>query len=77
MRKYNPIPGLLSLPEAAERLGVSVYYVRYLVNVGDIPVQSIGKRYVVNVADVDAWGERRTARRAWQTIHNAEKQATR
>ena len=75
MRRYNPAPGLMSIREAAERLAVSGAYVRYLIAVGDLPAQSVGNRYVLNVADVNALNERRTARRAWRTIHNAQRGA--
>lgn len=77
MRLYNPVDGLLSTTEAAERLGVTATYIRHLAYMRDIPCQTVGRRMVFKTADLDRWASGRTARRAWQTIHNAEKQATR
>lgn len=77
MRMYNPVNGLLSTGEAARHLGISGTYMRFLCQVGDIPSQTVGRRYVFKVSDLDAWNEKRTAKRAWRTIHNAEKQAAR
>lgn len=75
MRRYNPLPQMLSTNEAAAHLGVTVGWVRYLVAVGDLPAHSVGKRYVLSLHDLDSYKEHRTAKRAWRTIHNAERAA--
>lgn len=50
-------PRLLTLPEAAERLRVSVSLIRRLVKRRALPAVTIGRRVLIDPADVEAFIE--------------------
>jgi excisionase family DNA binding protein len=53
---------LLSTPEAAEALGVTVARVQQLIWNGRLPAQKIGGSYVIQEADLELIRERPTGR---------------
>lgn len=63
MRIHNPMDGLLSTSEAAGHLGITATYIRHLAYMRDIPCQTIGRRMVFRVSDLDRWAAGRDARR--------------
>jgi excisionase family DNA binding protein len=44
---------LLSVPEAAERLGVSRWRVNQLIDGGRLPAQKVGRAYVIHTKDLE------------------------
>ena len=51
---WAPLPELLSVSEAATRLGVSRQRVLHLINAGDLPAERVGTAWVLSAAAVDA-----------------------
>jgi len=48
-------PRLLRIAEAATYLGATCWYVRSLIWAGGIPFLKLGKRFVIDRADLDAF----------------------
>jgi excisionase family DNA binding protein len=60
----GPVPAvedrLLTMPEAAERLGITEHQAREMGRRGDLPVVTVGKRFVrVRVRTLEDWIRRR------------------
>ena len=55
---------LLTTPEAAERLGITVARVQQLIWKGRLPAQKIGRDYVINEDDLKLVAERKPGRPA-------------
>lgn len=55
---------LLTTPEAAERLGISLARVQQLIWKGRLPAQKIGRDYVINEDDLKLVADRRPGRPA-------------
>lgn len=47
----------LSIPEAAERLGISDTYMRQLARTTGFPAFTVGKRLLISVKGLEAWVE--------------------
>ncbi len=58
---------LLSVVEAAERLGVNRQRVQVLITEGRLPAQKIGNSYVIKESDLELVKERKTGRPKKQT----------
>lgn len=48
-------PRLLGVKDAARYLGATVWFVRSALWAGHIPYLTLGKRFVIDIADLDAW----------------------
>jgi excisionase family DNA binding protein len=48
---------LLSIPQAAVRLGTSTNAIRHLIWRGELSFVPLGKRHLVSTADLDRWIE--------------------
>jgi excisionase family DNA binding protein len=55
-------PRLLGVKEAARYVGATVWFVRSVLRAGDLPYSTLGKRFVIDVHDLDKWIERRKER---------------
>jgi excisionase family DNA binding protein len=55
---------LLTTPEAAERLGITLARVQQLIWKGRLPAQKIGRDYVINEDDLKLVAERKPGRPA-------------
>jgi hypothetical protein len=64
------LPKLISLPEAAAVIGVSVSGAHYLVLKGELSVRRVGGRYVVLLSDAAMLTERRRTRTPEDTRGN-------
>ena len=53
---------LLSVIEAAEKLGVSRWRVNQFINEGRLPSQKVGRSYVIRESDLELVRERQTGR---------------
>lgn len=53
---------LLSVSEAAEKLGISRWRINQLINQGRLPAQKIGRAYVVKELDLDLVKDRKPGR---------------
>ena len=53
---------LLSVMEAAEKLGVSRWRVNQFINDGRLPAQKIGRSYVIKESDLEFVQERKVGR---------------
>ena len=53
---------LLTTPEAAERLGITLARVQQLIWKGRLPAQKIGRDYVINEDDLKLVAERKPGR---------------
>lgn len=53
---------LLSTPEAAERLGVTVARVQHLIWAGRLPAQKVGRDYVIREEDLKLVEDRKPGR---------------
>ncbi len=60
--KADAEPILLSIPQAAQRLGATVSAVRSLIWDGELPFVAIGQRHLVPVAAIDQWVTRNLTR---------------
>lgn len=62
---HQPPPRLLTIPQAAERLGCSRANVYGLINAGELPVVSIGRSrgYRIDSQDIEAFIQRRKSKR--------------
>lgn len=56
------IPKLLSVPEAAEQLGVSRWRVNQFINEGRLPARKVGRSYVILESDLELVRERKPGR---------------
>lgn len=61
-RDADPHPLLLSIPEAAERLGVSFDFVWRRTKTGEIPVVCLGRRRMIRPEDLRNFVDERVAR---------------
>lgn len=58
----DQIPKLLSVPEAAEQLGVSRWRVNQFINEGRLPARKVGRSYVILESDLELVRERKPGR---------------
>lgn len=61
-RAFVPEPLLISIPQAAQRLGSTVSTVRNLIWGGELPFCRVGKRHMIPVGEISRWVERNTER---------------
>lgn len=59
---YKGGMGLLTTPQAAERLGVTVARVQKLIWDGRLPAQKMGRDYVIQEEDLKLVGDRKPGR---------------
>ncbi len=57
----GPAPRLLRIAEAARYLGATVWFIRGLIWARQVPYLRLGKRYVIDVRDLDTFIERQKA----------------
>jgi excisionase family DNA binding protein len=56
-----PEPRLLGVKEAAKYIGATIWFVRTEIWAGNLPYLTLGKRFVIDVADLDRWIEAKKA----------------
>ena len=62
----NPTPAFLTTEEVAERLRVDKTTLQRWCREGQMPHTQVGRRYLIDPADLEKWLKKRTKRETWR-----------